>query len=362
MSTYSTIIRRALIFATAVSLLVPAAGFAHALFADNNPNRPVLEYVWIGFLHMVGGWDHLLFILGVVLIAGAIKPAAKLISLFVLGHSLTLIVATVAGWKLNATFVDVVIALSLVYVGVQGLMGRPDNFRLMGAIVFGFGLIHGLGLSTRLQDLGLPESGVLVRVILFNIGVEMGQLTALAVIVGLGTLTVRALKVPRENAHFAYSGLIVAGILAALLMAFPIFGDDEPASTQVATSSSEAESSEACNVENASPPTALGGTHPPKTYFGPDEMANEEDLTHVVGDGLVIIRYDPDLPERHHQALKEFVDTKDPPYAIAAPDPEQAEPLRVTAALRTMTCREPDMEALTAFYDSWMLEVQNRRG
>src|SRR5215217_8542041 len=117
MSTSSTIFRRALIFAITVPLLVQGAGFAHALFADHDPNRPLLEYVWIGFWHMVGGWDHLLFILGVVLIAGALKPAAKLISLFVAGHSLTLIVATVAGWKLNATFVDVVIALSLVYVG-----------------------------------------------------------------------------------------------------------------------------------------------------------------------------------------------------------------------------------------------------
>src|SRR5215217_6192275 len=246
MSTLSTVFRRALIFAITMPLLVPAAGFAHALFADNNPNRPVLEYVWIGFLHMVGGWDHLLFISGVVLIAGSLRSAAKLISIFVAGHSLTLIVATVAGWKLNATFVDVMIALSLVYVGVQGLMGRPENFRLMGAIVFGFGLIHGLGLSTRLQDLGLPESGVLLRVILFNIGVEIGQLTALAIIVGLGTLAVRALKVPRENAHFAYSGLIVAGILAALVMAFPIFGDDETA-TQVANTAEE--SSETCSVE-----------------------------------------------------------------------------------------------------------------
>jgi len=318
-----------------------------------------VEYVWIGFWHMVGGWDHLLFILGVVLIAGAIKPAAKLISLFVLGHSLTLIVATVAGWQVNATVVDVVIALSLVYVGVQGLMGRPADFRLMGAIVFGFGLVHGLGLSTRLQDLGLPESGVVIRVILFNIGVEIGQLTALAVIVGLGTLAVRKLRLPRENAHFAYSGLIVAGILAALLMAFPI-GEDEPAGKQVASSTEE--SSETCDVENATPPTALGGEHPAKAFYGPDEIAPEENLTHVIGDGLVIIRYDPDLPARHHRALKEFVDTKDPPYAIAAPDPEQKEPLKAIAALRTLTCGEADMEALAGFYDSWILEVQSRRG
>jgi hypothetical protein len=76
----------------------------------------------------------------------------------------------------------------------------------------------------------------------------------------------------------------------------------------------------------------------------------------------VIIRYVPDLPERRHRALQRFVDTKDPPYAIAAPDPEQAEPLRVIAALRTMTCREPDMEALASFYDGWMLEIQGRQG
>jgi hydrogenase/urease accessory protein HupE len=360
MSMYSTVLRRALILAILAPLAVPAAGFGHALFADNNPNRPVLEYVWIGFLHMVGGWDHLLFILGIVLIAGALKPAAKLISLFVLGHSLTLIVATVAGWKLDPTLVDVVIALSLVYVGIQGLMGRPKNFKLMGAIVFAFGLVHGLGLSTRLQELGLPEDGVLIRVILFNIGVEIGQLTALAIIVGLGTLAVRTLKIPRENTHFAYSGMIVAGILAALLMAFPIMGEDEPTTAQVA-SETEA-NSEGCNVANATPPTALGGQHPAKFFYGPDEIANEEDLTHVIGDGLVIIRYDPDLPKRHHAALQEFVEAKRPQYAIAAPDPEQSEPIRAIAALRTLTCSEPDMEALTAFYDSWMLEVQNRRG
>ena len=65
MSMYSTVVRRALLFAVLVPLLVAAGGLAHALFADNNPHRPALEYVWIGFLHIVDGWDHLLFILGV---------------------------------------------------------------------------------------------------------------------------------------------------------------------------------------------------------------------------------------------------------------------------------------------------------
>jgi hydrogenase/urease accessory protein HupE len=222
MSTYSTILRRALIFATAVSLLVPAAGFAHALFADNNPNRPVLEYVWIGFLHMVGGWDHLLFIAGVVLLAGGLRTAAKLVSVFVAGHSLTLLIATLAGWQLNAELVDAVIALSLVYVGVLGLRrGRTGNdLQLVAAGVFAFGLVHGLGLSTRLQHLGLPEEGLVERIVLFNVGVEIGQVSALAAMVGIGTLIARRLPNPRELRRYTFGALTASGLLAAATL-FP---------------------------------------------------------------------------------------------------------------------------------------------
>jgi hypothetical protein len=109
----------------------------------------------------------------------------------VAGHSITLLIATLAGWQLDPTLVDVVIALSVVYVGVRGVAGGPANLRRDGAIVFAFGLVHGLGLSTRLQDLGLPDDGLAVRVLLFNVGVEIGQLTAIAIIVGLGALAVR---------------------------------------------------------------------------------------------------------------------------------------------------------------------------
>jgi hydrogenase/urease accessory protein HupE len=358
MSKPSHIGRAALSVALLVPLLVPAAASAHALFADHNPNRPLPEYLWIGFWHMVGGWDHLLFILGVVLIAGSLRPAAKLISLFVAGHSLTLLVGTVAGWQVNATVVDVMIALSLVYVGVQGLRGRPENFKLMGAIVFAFGLVHGLGLSTRLQDLGLPESGVVTRVILFNVGVEAGQLAALAVIVGLGTLIVRRLKIDRGTARFAYAGLIAAGLLAAAVMSFP---SDE---VQRAADGERAQSgdTQTCTTTVSTPPQVLGGGHPAKAFYGPDEPAPDQDLTHVVGDGLVVVRYRPDIARKHHRALEDFVMTKDPPYAIAAPDPEQTEPIKAVAALRVMSCKQPDMAALNGFYEAWIAELQARQG
>jgi hydrogenase/urease accessory protein HupE len=128
--------RRTRLFAFAVAaagvlLASPEAAFAHDLGLDDDPNRPLWKYLWFGFLHMASGWDHLLFILGVVLIAGSLGTAAKLISLFVAGHSLTLLIATLAGWQLDPTLVDVVIALSVVYVGVRGIAGGPPTCESM---------------------------------------------------------------------------------------------------------------------------------------------------------------------------------------------------------------------------------------
>ena len=274
------IFRRALIFAIAIPLLVPAAGFAHALFADHNPNRPVLEYVWIGFWHMVGGWDHLLFILGVVLIAGAIKPAAKLISLFVLGHSLTLIVATVAGWQVDATVVDVVIALSLVYVGVQGLMGRPDELPPDGRDRVRLrprprarALDPPAGpraarerrrdprdpVQHRRRDRPADRAGGHRR------ARHAGGAQAAA------PARERALRLQRpdrrRHPRRAADGL-------------PDFGEDEPAGTQVASTAEE--SSETCDVETATPPTALGGEHPAKAVLRPgrDRTGGEPHARH----------------------------------------------------------------------------------
>ena len=324
---------------------------AHALFADNNPNRPELEYVWIGFWHMVGGWDHLLFILGVVLIAGAIKPAAKLISLFVAGHSLTLIVATVAGWKLDATLVDVVIALSLVYVGVQGWRGRPEDYRLMGAIVFAFGLVHGLGLSTRLQDLGLPDSGLVERVLLFNVGVELGQLTALAIIVGVGTLLVRWLRPSDEIRKTAFIALVTVGLVAAAVISFP--ADDSSDSERVAAGGADS----SCTETTAEFTPLPGGGHPERIFFAPGEAAPEEDLAHVLGDGYVIVRYRADLAPKHTRALQNWAEQTDPPYVIAAPANGQGPAIRALTYEQELRCAKPDMAGLTQFRDTWFERV-----
>src|SRR5215210_3306611 len=116
-------------------LAAPSSALAHGLDGNADPNRPVIDYLWLGFRHMLGGWDHLLFIAGVVLLAGGLRPAARLVSVFVAGHSLTLLTATLAGWQLDADMVDAVIALSLVYVGVVGMRragGGGGSLRLVG--------------------------------------------------------------------------------------------------------------------------------------------------------------------------------------------------------------------------------------
>ncbi len=335
-------------------LLTPAAAAAHALFGDLDPNRPLADYLSLGFFHMVGGWDHLLFITGVVLLAGNWRSAAKLISLFVAGHSLTLLIATLAGWRLNATAVDVVIALSLVYVGVQGWRGRPNDLRLTGAIVFGFGLVHGLGLSTRLQALGLPESGLVERILLFNVGVEIGQLVALSVIVGLGTLAMRGLRVPARARRPAFGFLLATGLVAAAVISFP---SEEPRAQRVAGNGG---SPTACSVLTSQPPAFPegDGRHPGKRFYGPRETPPREELGHGIGHGYVVVLYRPSLSQADHRALEEWIRTAPNPYIVAAPDPKQTQPLRVVTAQRELRCSKPDLEGLTAFRDGWFKELR----
>src|SRR5215210_4321010 len=174
--------RRAGVLAAAAILpliLAPVAS-AHGLGAGD-PNRPVPEYLWLGFKHLLAGWDHLLFILAIVLLAGGLWRATKLISLFVAGHSITLMLATTNEWTVSATLVDVVIALAVLFVAVIGLRGRPSRWAWFGAALFGIGLVHGLGLATRLLELGVTDNSLALRVLLFNIGVELGQATAVIV-------------------------------------------------------------------------------------------------------------------------------------------------------------------------------------
>jgi hypothetical protein len=179
-----------------------------------------LAYMWSGALHMLTGYDHLLFLFGVVFFLTRAADVVKFVTAFTIGHSATLLFATLAGIRANYYLIDAVIALSVIYKGFDNTDGfrrklsvAPPNLLLM---VFLFGLIHGFGLSTRLQQLPLPEEGLVLRILSFNLGVELGQLAALLAMVAL-------LAGWRRRASFgtfsiaANNGLMIAGALLFLM-------------------------------------------------------------------------------------------------------------------------------------------------
>ena len=214
--------------------------------------------------------------------------------------------------------------------------------------MFGFGLVHGLGLSTRLQDLGLPEDGIVGRVVLFNVGVELGQLAALSVIVGVGTFLGR--RVPRlaSASRVAFASLVAAGLVAAAVLSFPSENsrdDNESLADTGAASTS-------CKEAGYEPPPFLGGGHPAKSFYEPGEKASGNDLVHVMYDGYVIVTYADDLPSRKRQELEEWV-LKGELAVIAASDDDQVEPIRAVTARRQLTCSAVDLAGLRSFRDRW---------
>lgn len=171
------------------SLVYSAGAFAHdvsAVARERMQNGGILDYIWTGAEHMLTGYDHLLFLFGVMFFLTRFMDILKFVTAFTLGHTVTLVFATFAGISADHYLIDAVIAVTVMYKGFENL----DGFRRWigtGApslivMVFLFGLIHGFGLSARLQDLTIgDESGLLAKILFFNLGVELGQIAALLV-------------------------------------------------------------------------------------------------------------------------------------------------------------------------------------
>jgi len=178
-------------------------------------------YTWLGAKHMVTGYDHLLFLVGVVFYLRNLRSVAIFVSLFAIGHSITLILGVLLGLDVNPYLVDAIIGLSVAYKGFDNLSGfntlfgdSPDEYMA----VFIFGLFHGLGLATKLQDLGLAEDGLLANLVSFNFGVELGQLAALAVIL----VALRVMPADSQSSKIGAAvnwGLVLAGFT---LMAYQL--------------------------------------------------------------------------------------------------------------------------------------------
>ena len=175
-----------------------------------------LQYLWIGASHMLSGYDHLFFVFGIVFFLTSFKDIVKYITAFTLGHSVTLIYATFNSVQVNYFLIDAVIALSVCYIAFANLDGFKKYLNVKAPnllfMITGLGLIHGLGLSTRLQQLPLNEDQLLMNIISFNVGIELGQVSALAIMLLL-------IAVWRKKESFkAFSlitnyGLIFAGII-----------------------------------------------------------------------------------------------------------------------------------------------------
>jgi hypothetical protein len=204
-------------------VLLPAAALAHDVaegdkaFVHTIDGPAFIPFLYLGAKHMVTGYDHIAFLIGVVFFLHRLRDVVLYVSMFTIGHSLTLMGGVLLGTGANSFVVDAIIGLSVVYKGVENIGGfaRIGLNLNTSLVVLVFGLFHGLGLATKLQDLDVSDNGLLTNLIGFNIGVEVGQVLVLAVVVSLLNLW---RKTPSFNrsAFAANVALILAGVLLTI--------------------------------------------------------------------------------------------------------------------------------------------------
>jgi len=154
-------------------------------FIQQNAGTHLVPYAYLGAKHMVTGYDHLLFLVGVIFFLYKRSEVMAYVTLFAVGHSVTLLVGVLSGLHVNAFLVDAIIGLSVVYKGLDNIgafqrwFGFQPNTK---AAVLIFGFFHGFGLATKLQEFTLSRDGLVPNILAFNVGVETGQLLALTAI------------------------------------------------------------------------------------------------------------------------------------------------------------------------------------
>jgi hypothetical protein len=145
----------------------------------------IIPFIYLGAKHMVTGYDHLLFLFGVIFFLYRLKHIALYVSLFAVGHSTTMLLGVYYGWNVSAYLIDAIIGLSVVYKALDNLgafqrwLGFQPNTKIATLV---FGLFHGLGLATKILEYDIAEDGLIPNLLAFNVGVEIGQLIALAII------------------------------------------------------------------------------------------------------------------------------------------------------------------------------------
>ena len=226
-----------------LALCLPLLALAHGISAADQErmlNGGHTQYVLLGATHMLTGYDHLLFLFGVVFFLTGFRDIAKFVTAFTIGHCITLIAATYLKITWNFYLVDAIIALSVIYKGFDNNGGFQKHFGVKSpnllAAVFIFGLLHGFGLSTRLQQLPLGDDklAMLGRILSFNVGVEIGQIAALCAMVGLLALWRKRSSFERFS-HAANTVLMMAGGLLLLMQLHGYLHYSEPDSFKFPT-------------------------------------------------------------------------------------------------------------------------------
>jgi len=192
-------------------------------FIQGSTGVHIAPYIYLGAKHMVTGYDHLLFLFGVIFFLYRLKDVVHYVTLFAVGHSTTLLFGVLTGTHANPLVIDAIIGLSVVYKALDNLGGLK---RVIGfdpnpkAAVLIFGFFHGFGLATKIQELALSRDGLIPNLISFNVGVEIGQFLALSAILILMSLW-------RQTANFGRSAVVVnAALMCAglVLMGFQLSG------------------------------------------------------------------------------------------------------------------------------------------
>jgi len=194
-----------------------------ALFLQSIKGAAIGPLMYLGAKHMVTGYDHLAFLVGVIFFLYRMKDIVQYVSLFTIGHSVTLLAGVLGGIRANPNIIDAIIGFSVVYKafdnmdGFRRFFGFQPNTR---AAVLLFGLFHGFGLATKLQEFELSPNGLVANIVSFNVGVEIGQVIAL-------TAVLIALSYWRTRRGFLQHAFVTNSVLMAcgfLLVGYQLSG------------------------------------------------------------------------------------------------------------------------------------------
>lgn len=194
------------------------AGYIQEIWGVN-----LIPFAYLGAKHMVTGYDHILFLLGVVFFLYKMKDVAIYVSLFAIGHSVTMLTGVWFGWGINAYIIDAIIGLSVVYKALDNMGAYQRWFGFQPktkAATLIFGLFHGTGLASKILDYKISDDGLLPNLLAFNVGVEIGQLAALAVILIIMGYWRKSLNFLRQ----AYTANVIMMSLGFMLMGLHITG------------------------------------------------------------------------------------------------------------------------------------------